>query len=137
MASGMICNHFTPHFDLRLNVNKMLHSIASSCVFSPEVSLVQLYYYSRRKGGKQNVCVCGFASKEDHALKLHRYHVRFQRFIRTSDHGNPSKMPLLSQYIRYCYTLYLPKKIQFECFCLKKYIFLKSQDLVLNLFSYF
>ena len=88
MASGMICNHFTPHFDLRLNVNKMLHSIASSCVFSPEVSLVQLYYYSRRKGGKQNVCVCGFASKEDHALKLHRYHVRFQRFIRTSDHGS-------------------------------------------------
>ena len=25
---------------------------------------------------------------EDHALKLHRYHVRFQRFIRTSDHGS-------------------------------------------------
>ena len=94
MASGMICNHFTPHFDLRLNVNKMLHSIASSCVFSPEVSLVQLYYYSRRKGGKQNVCVCGFASKEDHALKLHRYHVRFQRFIRTSDHGNEPKFLL-------------------------------------------
>ena len=98
MASGMICNHFTPHFDLRLNVNKMLHSIASSCVFSPEVSLVQLYYYSRRKGGKQNVCVCGFASKEDHALKLHRYHVRFQRFIRTNDRGrrNSSSSPLLS-----------------------------------------
>ena len=37
---------------------------------------------------------------EDHALKLHRYHVRFQRFIRTSDHGNDDDTPRLRRELK-------------------------------------
>ena len=42
----------------------------------------------RRKGASKMFVSVVLQWKEDHALKLHRYHVRFQRFIRTSDHGN-------------------------------------------------
>ena len=62
--------------------------------------------------GEQNVCLCVYSLASVHttylllhiggritrALKLHRYHVRFQRFIRTNDRGrrNSSSSPLLS-----------------------------------------
>ena len=45
----------------------------------------------RRKGASKMFVSVVLQWKEDHALKLHRYHVRFQRFIRTSDHGNDAQ----------------------------------------------
>ena len=38
----------------------------------------------RRKGASKMFVSVVLQWKEDHALKLHRYHVRFQRFIRTT-----------------------------------------------------